>query len=261
MALNIFATGMTGSIGKNLKGVKPLRLKLPCEVEAIEETLEGLGCSSLIHLAAMTDIPRVEKQVALSNSINVEAPIALLQAFINSGGKQFIFASTGHVYGPQQVGHFSVESDMVNPQSLYSDQKLRAENALIEMANRNDVDLVILRIFSVFGPSMANHYLAGMVSKQNTGSTIFPMISYSEDIRDFSSPSWVARKVEEFCRLESSGVVTCNIASSAPMSIKERVLQARPEWPQECFDGRQSNMSWLVGSNRLLKALLPESKF
>jgi nucleoside-diphosphate-sugar epimerase len=260
MILNIFATGMTGSIGKNLQGVKSLRLKFPCDVEAIQETLEELGCSTLIHLAAMTAISRVEKEVALSNSINVEAPIALLQAFINSGGKRFIFASTGHVYGPQQVGHFSVESDMPNPQTLYSDQKLRAENALIEIANSNDVDLVILRIFSVFGPSMANHYLAGMVSKQNIISTTFPMISNSEDVRDFSNPVWVARKIEEFCHLELSGVMICNIASSTPMSIRERVLQARPEWPQECFDGGQSNMSWLVGSNCLLEALLPDSK-
>jgi nucleoside-diphosphate-sugar epimerase len=261
MTLNIFATGITGSIGRNLQGVKPLRLKLPCEIEAIQQTLEGLGCSTLIHLAAMTAIPRVEKEVALSTSINVEAPIALLQAFINSGGKRFIFASTGHVYGPQQVGHFSVESDEPNPQSLYSEQKLRAENALTEIANSNDVDLVILRIFSVFGPSMANHYLAGMVSKQNTFSTTFPMLSNSEDVRDFSNPAWVARRIEEFCRLELSGVVRCNIASSAPMTIRERVLQARPEWPQECFDGGQSNMPWLVGSNRLLNALLAGSKF
>jgi len=259
--LNIFATGMTGSIGKNLQGVKPLKLRLPCEVETIQKTLEGLECSTLIHLAAMTAIPRVEKEVALSNSINVESPIVLLNAFINTGGKRFIFASTGHVYGPQQVGHFSIESDIPNPQSLYSDQKLRAENALIEIANRNDVDLIILRIFSVFGPSMANHYLAGMVSKQKTVSTTFPMISNSEDVRDFSNPVWVARKIKEFCHLESSGVIRCNIASGTPMSIRERVLQARPEWPQDFFDGGQSNMSWLVGSNHLLKELLPESKF
>ena len=261
MILNILATGMTGSIGRNLQGVEPLRLKLPCEVEAIQKTLAGLECTTLIHLAAMTSIPGVEKDVALSNSINVEAPIALMQAFINSGGKRFIFASTGHVYGPQHVGHFSIESDIPNPQSLYSDQKLRAEKALIEIANSNDVDLVILRIFSVFGPSMANHYLAGMVSKLNTSSTTFPMISNSEDVRDFSNPVWVARKIEEFCRLELRGVVRCNIASSEPMSIREKVLHARPEWPQECFDGAQSNMPWLVGSNLLLKTLLPESKF
>ncbi len=258
--MNIYATGITGSIGRNLQGVKPLRLKLPCEAETMQETLKGLEGSTLIHLAAMTDIPRVEKEVALSNAINVDASITLLQTFINSGGKRFIYASTGHIYGPQQVGHLSVESDKPSPQSLYSEQKLRAENALFQIASRSNVELVILRIFSVFGPSMANHYLAGMVSKQDITSGTYPMIHNSEDVRDFSNPVWVARKIEEFCNLESSGVLICNLASSAPMSIRERILQARPEWPQDCFDGEQSNMAWLVGSNRLLNALLPGSK-
>lgn len=234
----------------------PLRFRFPSAEAEMQDELTDSKCETLIHLAAVTNPIQVVQDIVRSNSINVDAPVALLQAFIKSGGKRFIFASSGHIYGPQSVGHFSLETDRPNPISVYAEQKLLAERALSKIANQNEVDLIILRIFSVFGSSMADHYLAGTVSNKIGKQTSYPLIHNSEDVRDFSSPSWVAKKIEQFCYLNENGITICNIASGMKMSIKEKVLQEVPIWPLDRFDGGQSQMSWLVGSNRRLNELL-----
>jgi len=255
--LRIFATGRMGSIGKHLDGVDSLSIRFPSKEADMQNELTYRKCDTLIHLAAVTNPIQVAQDKIYSGYINVDAPVALLKAFIKSGGEQFVFASTGHIYGPQVVGHLSLETDEPNPISAYAEQKLKAESALIEVATRHEIDLTILRIFSVFGSSMANHYLAGTVSSQVGKQTSFPIIHNSEDVRDFSSPPWVAEKINEFCYLKRGGITICNIASGIPMSIREKVLLEFPLWPANCFDGLQSNMSWLVGSNQLLNGLLP----
>jgi nucleoside-diphosphate-sugar epimerase len=254
--LRIFATGRTGSIGKHLDGVDSLSIRFPSTEAQIQAELAYRECDTLIHLAAVTNPIQVAQDEIRSRYVNVDAPVVLLKAFIESGGKRFVFASTGHVYGPQEVGHLSLETDTPHPISVYANQKLRAESALIEVAEQHEIDLTILRIFSVFGSSMARHYLAGTVSSQVGKQISFPMIHNSEDVRDFSTPFWVAKKIEEFCYLEGGGITICNIASGVPMSIRGKVLLEFPLWPSNCFDGLQSNMSWLVGSNQLLNELL-----
>ena len=254
--MKIFATGRTGSIGKHLNGVESLSIRFPSTEAQLQDELTHRKCDTLIHLAAVTNPIQVAQDKIHSGYINVDAPVVLLKAFIKSGGNRFIFASTSHVYGPQEVGHLSLETDTPNPISAYAEQKLRAEQGLIEVAGGHEIDLTILRIFSVFGSSMANHYLAGAVSSQVGKQNSFPMIHNSEDIRDFSTPSWVAQKINEFCYLKRGGLTVCNIASGVPMSIREKVLGEFPLWPLNYFDGLQSNMSWLVGSDHLLNKLL-----
>jgi nucleoside-diphosphate-sugar epimerase len=258
--LGIAATGTSGSIGRHLQGVDPLNFRLPNKEINMQNELVRVNCTTLIHLAAITNPELVAKDVARSDSINVDSSVSLIRAFIKVGGKRFIFASTSHVYGPQMIGHFSSESDNPNPISLYSQQKLRAERAITEIAEQNEIDLIIVRIFSVFGPSMAQYYLAGTVLNQLGKRVSYPTISNSEDVRDFSQPSWVAKKLKEFCGLEKSGTLVCNIASGTPTSIREKVLQENPNWPSASFDGRQSNLPWLVGSNLRLKELLPNMR-
>jgi nucleoside-diphosphate-sugar epimerase len=257
--LNVVATGASGAIGKHLEEVSDLALRLPAnEIEA-KLALKDYKCDTLLHLAAVTNPLEVASNPGRSRAINVESTVSLMRGLIRAGGNRFIFASTGHVYGPQRWGHLSSEMDPTNAISAYASQKLEAEYFLTELAKEYGISLIIARIFSIFGPGMPEHYLAGMAANAVQKGAPLPTVRNADDIRDFSSPIQVAAVLTKLARSNKRSVEILNIATGNPMSVMERILKEYPIWPQELFERRQSSLPWLVGSPVRLTNYLRET--
>jgi nucleoside-diphosphate-sugar epimerase len=85
----------------------------------------------------------------LYSDCNLVAVNRLLQALKNHGKKRFIQVSTSSVYGLNAVGD---ELSETNPISPYGVTKLAAEKLIHAYAKEMNLDYVILRYFSIFGP-------------------------------------------------------------------------------------------------------------
>jgi nucleoside-diphosphate-sugar epimerase len=85
----------------------------------------------------------------LYSDCNLVAVNRLLQALKNHDKKRFIQVSTSSVYGLNAMGD---ESSKTNPISPYGVTKLAAENLIHSYAKEMELDYVILRYFSIFGP-------------------------------------------------------------------------------------------------------------
>ena len=163
--MKLLATGCSGGIGRYLRPDSEINFRNFQSSNSLSSLKTQIIDSTLIHLAAITSIEQVQGNPDESFKVNVSSTIDLFRAFATNRGKRFVFASTGHVYGKTPEDHLSKESDPLNPLSLYAEQKILAERGLIQEAKNSGVELVVLRIFSVFGLGMKSHFLAGRIDR------------------------------------------------------------------------------------------------
>jgi nucleoside-diphosphate-sugar epimerase len=93
------------------------------------------GVRAVVHLAAIVGDPACASEPALSHEINVEASLALIADAQRAGVERFVFASTCSNYGrTADPTALICEDAPLAPLSLYAEQKVHIERALLEGA-------------------------------------------------------------------------------------------------------------------------------
>ena len=108
---------------------------------------------ALIHLAAIVGFPAcqaVGKQVAWK--YNVEATKMVFEQAADLGVERFVFASTYSNYGLSPDGKPVTEESPLNPQSLYAETKIAAEEFLLSQKNPPCAPL-LFRFATLYGIS------------------------------------------------------------------------------------------------------------
>jgi len=103
---------------------------------------------TVIHLANIANDPSVELNSKLSWEVNVLATQKLIENSLKNKVKQFIFASSGSVYGLKEEKEVTEELSLV-PISTYNKTKMIAERVL--MSYKNDIKLHCIRPATVCG--------------------------------------------------------------------------------------------------------------
>jgi UDP-glucose 4-epimerase len=254
--MKLLATGSSGGIGKHIL----IESEIDFRNFHTRKSLSGLEVqssgSTLIHLAAMTSIEQVQEDPDESFKVNVSSTIDLFRAFATNRGKRFVFASTGHVYGKTPEDHLSKESDPLNPLSLYAEQKILAERGLIQEAKNSGVELVVLRIFSVFGLGMKSHFLAGRIERAVKNLEAIPKIYNSDDVRDFSLPQDIASLVKKSTAIPLCESLIINLCSGRSLTVRDIVRTNFPQIKDDSFVGGNSQTPRLVGDPELKNYLL-----
>ena len=109
---------------------------------------------AVVHLAAITDAEGSFDKSDDVNLINFEGTKLVVNACIRHGVRSLIFPSTTSVYGPIDgiALEDSSQSDL-RPQSPYAVSKLAAENEVLMASQQSDIDGIVLRLGTIFGPS------------------------------------------------------------------------------------------------------------
>ncbi len=108
------------------------------------------GYDSIVHLANIANDPSSELNPNLSWEINVLATYQLLQKAIKDGVKNFIYASSGSVYGIKKEKRVT-EDLLPYPLSIYNKTKMIAERVLLSFSNK--INIKIIRPATVCGLS------------------------------------------------------------------------------------------------------------
>jgi nucleoside-diphosphate-sugar epimerase len=108
----------------------------------------------VIHLAAIVGFPACQ---ALGHDVswryNVEAVQRVFAAADQAGVERFVFSSTYSNYGLSQDGRPVTEDSPLNPQSLYAETKIAAEQWLLGQAAQSRCAPLIFRFATLFGIS------------------------------------------------------------------------------------------------------------
>lgn len=111
--------------------------------------LQEVDC--VYHLAARVSVPESILYVREYNSANVGGTVSLMEAMRDVGIRRVVFASSGAIYGEQDVQPVS-EGQTPRPRSPYAVSKLAAEYYVRTIGNLWGIETVSLRIFNAYGP-------------------------------------------------------------------------------------------------------------
>ncbi len=129
-------------------------LKPHSRLQILQEDIRGTekipmgGVEVVIHLANIANDPGVELNPSLSWEVNVLATQQLVDLAVRSGAKQFIFASSGSVYGIKEESQVTEELPLV-PISVYNKTKMVAERVLLSF--KEDIRIHCVRPATVCG--------------------------------------------------------------------------------------------------------------
>jgi len=110
------------------------------------------GFDAVVHLAALSNDPLGALSRNLTLSINSDASVALARAARDAGVPRFVFASSCSMYGASGTEESVTEEAPLAPLTAYAESKVRAEEALAELAD-DSFSPVFMRNATAFGVS------------------------------------------------------------------------------------------------------------
>ena len=131
------------------KGVEVIRGDVR-DPEARERALAG--SDAVVHLAAIVGDPACARDPALSHEVNVEGSRAVVEDARRLGVERLVFASTCSNYGRMSDPTVPIdETGELAPVSLYAEQKVGIEKALLNGAVNGGLAPTCLRFATVYG--------------------------------------------------------------------------------------------------------------
>jgi len=123
------------------------------------------GVEAIIHLANIANDPAVELNPTLSWEVNVLAGQQLADLAVRAGVKQFIFASSGSVYGVKDEPNVTEDLTLV-PISVYNKTKMVAERVFLSYADQMQVHCIRPATVCGVSPRMRLDVSVNMLSYQ-----------------------------------------------------------------------------------------------
>ena len=254
---SIFATGVSGTIGKHFKN----------QVFAINHDLRNLELRNIphiqtgdciLHAAAVVGPKRVSEDRITSHKVNVKASKLLAQFAKDNGISRFIYVSTSHVYA--RSNSLLTESSPTGPNNIYAEQKLEAEREISLIFRDCPEQLCIVRVFSVLDWDVADFTLGGGIKKLISDNSNFTL-NYGDDIRDFLTPRLIAHAL--VC-IANETILTgiINLSTGAGLTVKDaaRIMLEGSGYklPMNRIVSGNSEYPYVVGDNSKLKKAIPD---
>ncbi len=111
------------------------------------------GVNAIIHLANIANDPAVELNPTLSWEVNVLAGQQLIDRAQRNGVSQFIFASSGSVYGVKEESNVTEDLELI-PISVYNKTKMIAERVFISYQDKMKIHCIRPATVCGFSPRM-----------------------------------------------------------------------------------------------------------
>lgn len=155
VVIDNFITGNKNNLKEILKN-KSFQL---IEADLIDFNYKDLSAFDIIYDLASPASPAVFEKLSFEIlKVNSLGLIKLLNFFVKSRSKTFVFASTSEVYGdpkisPQPESYFG-NVHTTGPRSAYDEGKRFAEAAIFAYIRKYKIDARVARIFNTYGPFM-----------------------------------------------------------------------------------------------------------
>jgi nucleoside-diphosphate-sugar epimerase len=110
------------------------------------------GFEAVVHLAALSNDPLGDLDPDWTYSVNHHGTVTLARAAKEAGVSRFVFASSCSMYGAAEGDEFLTEEAPLRPLTPYAESKVRAEEALRELAG-DGFSPVSMRNATAYGAS------------------------------------------------------------------------------------------------------------
>lgn len=176
--------------------------------------------SAVFHLAGLANVKECEENPSHAFESNVSLTYHVLEFCRLNGIKNFLFPSTGLVYG-DHLRHPATEDDPTHPKNLYVSTKVSAEALIQGYAESYGLTCMIARLGNVYGPGgNLDSVIGTLVSQIEKGEDI--SVRDLKPIRDFM---YIDDVVEGFLHLLASndkpGCSIVNLSTGVGTSIQK----------------------------------------
>lgn len=139
----------------------------------------------VVHCAALHHVGEVDRDPERATAVNIGGTRAVLEASVLHGVDRFVFLSTSKVYGDVPAG-CAVETDPPAPADHYSHTKVVSEALCAAAHDRGEIETVVVRPFSVYGPHQDVHtgYVGALVAAAVSGAPV-SLAGEPSFVRDF----------------------------------------------------------------------------
>jgi UDP-glucose 4-epimerase len=134
------------------------------DIEKLDKIIKENNIEQIYHLAALVSVQESIKNPILSNEINVQGTLNILECARNNNTKRIVFSSSAAVYG-DEPSQPKDENSKVNPISPYGYEKLIGEQYMKLYSDLYGLETIILRYFNVYGQrQLATSDYSGVIS-------------------------------------------------------------------------------------------------
>ncbi len=184
------------------------------------------GADVVIHCAAVHQVSAVADSPLQAIDVNVSGTLNLFRAAIDFGAKRFIYLSSAKVFGEPETLP-SAESDFPIPRGTYALSKATGEYQCHMLQARSNMDVVIVRPYSVYGPKQdLNTGYVGMILASLQDGADLHLPGQPDYIRDFVYISDVVRLCSLVLVAPLPGITILNAGSGQSTSLRELVMLA-----------------------------------
>lgn len=152
------------------------------DADAVEDAFRERAFDYVVHLAAVTAHSEIVDNRQATFEINLRGTMNLLNSFNrHCRGAQFIYASTGKVYGRTNEMPIS-ESAAVNPTNILGKSK-RITEEVIDFCAVPENRYLICRIFNIYGENQKRNFVVPTIIDQLDRDAV--QLGALKDLRDY----------------------------------------------------------------------------
>jgi nucleoside-diphosphate-sugar epimerase len=180
------------------------------------------GVDAVVHCAALTWVDPATGTEAAFQTVNVDATQRLGEQAAAAGCKRIVYVSSLTVNGKHSDKRPFRADDVPAPESAYSKSKFEAEQVLRAIAEKSDLEVVVIRPPRIVWPDLTGNL--AMMAKLISRGIPLPFGMLTRNARDnLSSQKLLSELVRHSVEREAVGK-TILLTDGKPMSTKELAI-------------------------------------
>ncbi len=219
--LKLYNLGLKERISKNSNYNNIYNIDIKDDI-SLNRFFKNVNIDLIIHLAAFPGVHLSNEKKEIYFANNVSGSFNIFNVAKKYDVKKIIFASSSSVYGNENKIPFK-EDLLPSPVSFYGCTKIMGENMASFFSKNFDLDIIILRFFTFYGPAQRPDLMLHKFFLNHYNDKISTV--YRKTSRDFT---YIDDGIEMIKRVVDSiwdfkGFDIFNIGSSDPVKIEDVV--------------------------------------
>jgi nucleoside-diphosphate-sugar epimerase len=233
-----------------------------CSADSVLTALRDASPSIIIHCAAY-GLNYAQQDLWQALAVNVDGTLVLLETAKRCGVRRFVHVGTCFEYGSYDV---PIREDFaLKPTGIYGATKAAASVLMQERARALDMELLIVRPFSIWGPGDAPYHLIPQVIAACVNHVPLDL-SPCQVVRDYMYVEEVADRILRLAMLDGRADQqrVVNVGSGQGRLLRTFISELAKELGGErlmnfgAIPYRPTEMQALVADTSRLKATVPE---
>ena len=190
----------------------------------VQELIKKENFDIVVHLAAVVSVVETINNPILSQSVNIDGTLNLLEVIrkYNTNLKKFVFASSAAVYGNTELLPQKIES-FIDPESPYAIEKYTGEQYTKLYNKLYNLPTTTLRFFNIYGPRQdPSSPYSGVLSIMNNkfyNNESFTFFGDGKQTRDFVYVKDLVQAVSIIINKEESNGNIFNLGTGHQLSL------------------------------------------